>query len=158
MKKFLHNPYLSLFARLLLGSVFIYASIDKLQDPAPFASSIGNYKIISAELSIIAATILPWLEILCGISLLLGIFVKGSSMTLTLLLFIFTIAVISALARSLDISCGCFTQDPGAQKMGWEKVVENVGLLLLSLYLLFSTNHRYALNIFWRNAKNSTTN
>jgi len=158
MKKLLHTASLSLFARVVLGVLFLYASMDKLGDPAVFAQSIGNYKILPANFSIAAATILPWLELLCGVSLLLGFFTKGSSLILTVLLFLFTLAVISALLRSLDISCGCFTQDPGAQKIGWMKVVENTVLLLLSIYLFFSTSENFSIDDYQRRAKHSILN
>ena len=153
MKKVLENKYLPLIARLILGIVFIYASIDKLADPVPFAQSIGNYKILPSAVALIVATVLPWLELLCGVSLLTGFFTGGSSLTVSVLLFMFTLFVVSALLRSLDISCGCFTQDPNAQKIGWMKVAENIGLLLLSVYLFFSTSKFFTVDGIRKNLK-----
>jgi hypothetical protein len=49
----------------------------------------------------------------------------------------FTILVASALMRGLDISCGCFTQDPNVRKIGYQKILENCGLIVLSVWLLF---------------------
>ena len=157
MKRILENKYLSLIARFILGIVFIYASIDKLADPALFAQSIGNYKILPSDIALIVATVLPWLEMLCGVSLLIGFFTGGSSLTVSVLLFIFTLFVISALLRSLDISCGCFTQDPNAHKIGWMKVAENIGLLSLSVYLFFSTGKIFSIDGYKKEFKRSET-
>jgi hypothetical protein len=52
----------------------------------------------------------------------------------------FTILVFSALSRGLDISCGCFSQDPHVNKIGYQKIAENFGLIILSLWLLFVKN------------------
>jgi hypothetical protein len=50
----------------------------------------------------------------------------------------FTILIVSALIRGLDISCGCFTQDPNAEKIGYRKILENVGFILMGVYLVFA--------------------
>jgi hypothetical protein len=52
------------------------------------------------------------------------------------------------LVRGLDISCGCFTQDPAAGKIGWTKVLENTELLALSVFLLFSKSNKFSLETF----------
>lgn len=148
MKDLLSNPYLSLLTRAFLGIFFIIVSIDKIADPAAFALSIGNYKLLPLAAVGIIATVLPWLELLCGFAILFGAAQRGSSLLLCLMLGVFTVAVASALARGLDISCGCFTQDPSAEKIGWMKVVENTSLLLLSLFLFFSKANKFTLESF----------
>jgi uncharacterized membrane protein YphA (DoxX/SURF4 family) len=148
MKKVLDNSYFILAARSFVGILFIIASIDKIADPTAFAASVGNYKIVSGSLLLILATILPWIELLAGLFLLLGIFRHGSALLLSTLLCIFTLAVISALVRGLDITCGCFTQDPAASKVGWLKVAENAGLLFLGLFSFLGTNDALSLQAY----------
>lgn len=148
MKQVLANDYLTLIARTFLGFLFIIASIAKIADPAAFAASIGNYKIVSGALLMVFATLLPWVELLCGLCLLAGILTRGSSFLLTSLLVVFTLAIISALLRGLDITCGCFTQDPDAGKVGWMKVAENAGLIFLGLFTLFSTSVKFSLQTY----------
>jgi len=99
-----------------LGGLFIVASLDKLADPAAFAASILNYKIVGPTLAMVIATVLPSLELLCGLSLILGLYSRTSALLITFMLIGFTILIISALLRGLDISCGCFTQDPNVSK------------------------------------------
>jgi uncharacterized membrane protein YphA (DoxX/SURF4 family) len=151
MKHVLSNDYFALTARVFVGFLFIIASIDKIADPQAFAASIGNYKLFPGNLLLIFATVLPWIELLCGLCLLAGLFLRGSSFLLSFLIVIFTLAIISALLRGLDITCGCFTQDPAAGKVGWMKVAENAGLFFLSIFLLYSTSVKFTLQHYLRN-------
>lgn len=124
--------------RIFLGLLFIVTSLDKIVDPAAFAQSIANYRLLPQWLTMATATILPWLELLCGFSLLFGVLLRGGSFLLTTMLIVFTLAVLSGTLRGLDISCGCFTLDPGADKIGWMKIVQNSTLIVLALFLYFS--------------------
>ena len=140
MKSFLSNNILILFIRIFLGGLFVIASLDKITDPQAFANSILQYKVVGPTLAICTATILPPLELLCGLSLIIGLYPRGCALLITIMLVGFTILVISALLRGLDISCGCFTQDPNVSKIGYQKILENCGLIVLSTWLLFIRN------------------
>jgi uncharacterized membrane protein YphA (DoxX/SURF4 family) len=140
MKSIFSNSILILLARLLLGGLFIVSSLDKFADPGAFIASILNYKIIGTMPAMVTATILPSLELLCGMSLILGIYPRTSTALIVLMLIGFTLMVFSALWRGLDISCGCFTQDPTTDKIGYHKIFENLGMILLGIYLLFVSN------------------
>jgi uncharacterized membrane protein YphA (DoxX/SURF4 family) len=150
LKSALSNGYLVLIARVMVGLIFLAAALDKITDPATFAASIDNYRILPHSISLVLATVLPWLELLCAFALLFGIGVHGSALLTGALLTLFTAAVISALLRGLDISCGCFTQDPSVQKIGWAKVGENLGMIASSVYLLFSDGKWLSLEQFYR--------
>jgi len=80
------------------------------------------------------------LELLCGLSLILGLYPRGSELLITAMLVGFTLLIASALLRGLDISCGCFSQDPIVSKIGYQKIAENCGLILLSMWLLLIRN------------------
>jgi uncharacterized membrane protein YphA (DoxX/SURF4 family) len=141
MKSILTNTILILLVRVFLGGLFIVASLDKIADPDTFATSILNYKIVGPTLAVVIATTLPSLELLCGLSLVLGLYPRASTVLITLMLVGFTILIISALLRGLDISCGCFTQNPTASKIGYIKIFENVGMIMLGVWLLFVENY-----------------
>ena len=82
--------YLVLFAaRLVIGGLFLYASLYKIQDPAAFAVSIRNYGILPADWSNVAALTLPWIEIIAGSFLILGIHIKPSALLTTGMLAVF---------------------------------------------------------------------
>jgi putative oxidoreductase len=93
---------------LIIGGIFIYAGVMKISDPAGFANDIDNYKILPWPLTVRLAFYLPWLEILCGLAVILGLLYRGGLLILTMLVWIFIIASVIAKARGLDITCGCF--------------------------------------------------
>ena len=157
MKSILTNTILILLVRVFLGGLFIVASLDKIADPAAFATSILNYKIVGPTLAMVIATILPSLELLCGLSLILGLYPRTSALLITLMLVGFTILIISALLRGLDISCGCFTQDPNVSKIGYIKILENVGMIMLGVLLLFVQNYGITLTQFFPQQKNASS-
>jgi uncharacterized membrane protein YphA (DoxX/SURF4 family) len=140
MKSILSKPLLILLVRIFLGGLFVITSLDKITDPQAFAHSILQYKAVGPTVAMCTATVLPSLELLCGLSLMLGLYPRGSELLITIMLVGFTILVTSALMRGLDISCGCFTQDPNASKIGIKKILENCGLIVLSVWLLFVQN------------------
>ena len=145
--KLFNTGNIVLLLRITLGTVFIAASYDKIVDPTAFAASIINYRIVAPIPALYIATFLPWMELLCGVGLLLGVFVRGSSLLVVVMLVLFTLGVASAMARGLDISCGCFTQDPAAERIGWLKLVENCILIAIGFFsfrhptTLFSLEH-----------------
>jgi len=130
-----------LIARLILGAVFIYASIDKIGHPAAFAKDVYNYQILPDVLINLTALVLPWLELILGIFLLVGLFREGTAWIATLLLGVFFGAMVFNLARGLDIHCGCFhtsAQGTDSAPMAW--YVFRDGLFLIpAVYLFFRT-------------------
>jgi len=93
---------------LIIGGIFIYAGVMKIFDPVGFANDIDNYKILPWPLTVRLAFYLPWLEILCGLAVILGLLYRGGLLILTMLISIFMVASVIAKARGLDITCGCF--------------------------------------------------
>src|SRR6266480_996145 len=93
---------------LIIGGIFIYAGVIKAMDPVGFANDIDNYKILPWPLTVRLAFYLPWLEILCGLAVILGLLYRGGLLILAMLISIFIIASVIAKARGLDITCGCF--------------------------------------------------
>jgi uncharacterized membrane protein YphA (DoxX/SURF4 family) len=139
--KILSNKYFLLACRIILGIVFIFAAITKAYEPDGFAQSIANYKLIPFSLVNFLAIILPWIELSAGLLLIFGISVKENSAILSVLLFVFIIAIAISLVRGLDIDCGCFGTVDGT-KVGVQKILENVGLLFLGLILIkFDSKH-----------------
>jgi putative oxidoreductase len=122
--------------RIILGGLFVFASLGKIADPHAFASSIEGYRILEGDAALHIATVLPWVEFLSGCLLLVGVFIRGSASLVFLMLLLFTAAVLSALWRGLDISCGCYTQDPAAGQLGWWKAGENTVLAVVA-FLVF---------------------
>jgi len=128
-------------ARLILGFIFIYASIDKIAHPGAFAEIIYNYQILPDYLINLTAIILPWMEIILGTLLIVGLFREGSVCIVNGLLLVFWGAMIFNLARGLDVHCGCFstsTQSTSNAPMVWYVIRDSL-FLLPSIYLFYHT-------------------
>ena len=113
LKQIASNKYFLLGLRLVLGVVFIYASIDKIDKPGGFAEAIYNYRMMPHATIDLMAIVMPWLELLCGILIIIGLFVRGSALLIGFMLLVFIVAISFALVRGLDISCGCFKVEGG---------------------------------------------
>ena len=119
--------------RIILGAIFIYASADKIINPDQFASALSNYKLLPGELVNFFALLLPWVEATTGIFLIFGLFEWVSLTIYNTLMMIFMAAIAISLARGLNITCGCFTSDPNAEKMTWLTLLRDSTLLILGL-------------------------
>jgi uncharacterized membrane protein YphA (DoxX/SURF4 family) len=128
-EKVLSSKYVVFAARLILGVVFIYASLEKIQNPAGFAQAIYNYRMVPEALINIMAIVLPWLELICGILIIVGVFVRGSALLIGAMLAVFIVALSSAILRGLDISCGCFTLE-GGRGIAGKTLVEDILLMI----------------------------
>jgi uncharacterized membrane protein YphA (DoxX/SURF4 family) len=95
--------------RWLLGVLMLWAAVSKLANPTEFLSSIYAYKTpLPRSLLQVAAVVLPWLELLCGLLLMANVWSETALAVVIGLLVIFVLATGQAWARGLDISCGCF--------------------------------------------------
>ena len=131
----------TIIACLILGAIFIYASIDKIIHPAASAEAIYNYQILPDSLINLTAIVLPWLELILGLFLIIGLFREGSVCIVTVLMLVFFGAMIFNLARGLDIHCGCFgTSTDGTSNAPMVWYVMRDGLFLIpALYLFYQT-------------------
>ena len=121
------NKYFIICIRLILGTVFLWASFDKIIDPASFAKNISNYHVVPFGLENTVAIILPWLEFFIGTGMILGIMVDGSIIISSCLLLLFNILIAQAILRGFNIECGCGLKD--GQMVGIEKILENFILI-----------------------------
>ena len=111
--KFLRSLNLVLITRVILGIIFIYASYEKILDPAAFSKNIHNYHTTDNLIWIenLLALILPWLELIVGVFLIFGVFLEGTT-SITIGLYIFFIIILSqAVFRGSDVHCGCFQNE-----------------------------------------------
>lgn len=128
--KIMHSAALPLIARLLLGGVFVYASIDKLGHPLDFARIIAGYQLLPETWSGLLAAVLPLLELLCGGLLILGIWPMANLICIGSMLLVFIAAMTQAYFRGLKIDCGCFDPTGAGHQLGWQTILRDLGLLL----------------------------
>jgi len=118
-------------SRLVLAAVFIYAGVTKANDIAAFAGQIANYKVLPYAWNYLVASILPYLELLCGMLLLLNMRVRPAVLVLFVLNIVFILALSSAIIRGFDIDCGCFRSNSNNPTSPLAALWRDLGLLVL---------------------------
>lgn len=138
--------YLVLAARLIIGGVFVYASVHKILDPADFAQAIRNYQLAPAALTNLAAIVLPWLELIAGSLLILGVQTRSSAVVTTCLLAVFLVGLYRAYFIGLDIACGCFTSaSNSAGRIDVLTLTRDSILFLVSLFVVVADQGAFGL-------------
>jgi uncharacterized membrane protein YphA (DoxX/SURF4 family) len=109
--------FLLVAGRVVLGAIFLYAAYAKLHFDGSwhlrdyyfiFAMGIDSYKMLPLGIVEWMARILPWLEVLVGALLIIGVGVRWAGLAVTGLLVMFMIALTHAALGGLEINCGCF--------------------------------------------------
>lgn len=97
-----------LLARLFLGIVLVVAGFAKVGRPLTAQRAVQAYEIMPMGLAGYVGLALPFLEIVLGALLVLGLFTRPVAIVSTLLMVAFVIGISQAWARGLTIDCGCF--------------------------------------------------
>ena len=139
-----------ILARLVVGGVWVVAGWLKLGDPTESVRAVRAYQLLPEGLVPLVGHTLPVLEIVVGLCLLVGLFVRWTAVVSGLMLLAFVIGISSAWARGLSIECGCFGGGGGpaagaSDKYPWE-IARDVGLLLLSALLVWRPRTGYAVD------------
>mgnify|MGYP001197460826 CR=1 FL=1 len=142
MLKILQNNKTILLFRIILGVIFIYASIDKIIDPASFSDSIDNYHITPIQINNLVAILLPWIELIVGVCLLTGYCLEGA-ITIVIVLLIWFIFIISqALFRGIDLDCGCFDLSQKSENLNLKiemikRIIEDFVFLMFAIIIKY---------------------
>lgn len=131
------HAWIALPARLYLGWVFLAACLHKIAEPAAFAVDVATYQLLPLPLLNGTALLLPWVELLAAAMLLLGLRARAAALLVAGMMVVFIAALLAALARGLDMSCGCFASQ-GAEEdpISFATVLRDLGWLALALYVL----------------------
>ncbi len=112
------HPVSEWIARIFLGVLFLVAAVYKIADPEGFAGAIQAYRAVPRVLSYLPAIILPWLELLCALAVLSGVWRKAALSWLSGMLAFFILLFVYVMVRHIDINCGCFGE-MGEKLPGW---------------------------------------
>jgi uncharacterized membrane protein YphA (DoxX/SURF4 family) len=150
----LRSPRLHLIVRLLLGLVFVYASLDKIADPAAFARIVYQWQTVGPISSNIVAVTLPWIELLAGLLLIVGAWKREAAAVVAVMLIVFIAAAVGVLVRGVDVdNCGCTSVAAATAAPAWPPAwMRGVGpyliarnlLLLAGAFILISVEPRVA--------------
>jgi putative oxidoreductase len=133
LERLIRSPYLSLLLRLYIGGIFIYAGMSKVHYPGEFAENLAAYQMLPYWAVNIAAVVLPWAEIICGLLLIVGLKSRVAASVIGLLLLIFTVGILMNLLKGTPINCGCF-DSVGAQ-ISWKDVFRDLGWFALTMQI-----------------------
>ncbi len=143
------SEWLRVRVQFVLAAFFVVAGISKIADPPGFAHEIHNYKMVPGALVNAMALILPWIEVVTGVALFLGIARRTAAKVLGILLLVFIAALGVNLARGHPVDCGCFgtstVQKTDAERLRDMKIAiaRDVGLLILAAQILWATRREY---------------
>lgn len=145
-----HVPDLvGLVARLLLGGVLLVAGGLKVGNPLGSARAVQGYDVMPFEVAEYIGYALPWIEVVFGLLLVLGLFTRTSSLLGTLLMVAFVLGITQAWVRGLTIDCGCFggggQVDANETEYGRE-IARDLGLALCGVWLLVRPRTAYSLD------------
>ncbi len=149
--RFLPAPWLILAGRLYLGYVFVDASLEKILHPQVFASAMVQYDLFPHFLVNLASLWVPWLELLCGLALILGLWTRVSGFVLSGLLGWFLFAIIINIFRGNSFDCGCGTA--GDDVLGWGVVWRDVYMLMIALTVFLFDRGFLAVDRLFRRKK-----
>lgn len=149
---FFNQKLIQFSARLILGGVFIFASIDKIAYPKEFAAIVMRYHILPERLAIYFAFFLPWLELFLGVFVILGFFVRGSAISLSFLVLIFMTAImIRSIAGPIG-NCGCFSITPSGTTQSFAFLIfRDIFFLLCGLVLALANKAKKRIDSFSAN-------
>jgi hypothetical protein len=146
--------------RLVLAATFLVSSFGKFVDIKRYSVAlVYNLDILPGPLAIAFGWALPFIELACGVCLLLGVLTRLSALGITLMSISFLITKIILLLRGTDVDCGCFGAI-GSTMASWSIYLDPI-IFLLSVTILFSSRKsRYWVSLGnrlsekWRNRLN----
>ncbi len=124
-----------------MGGLFIIAGTLKILDPSNFLNAIETFQLLPYPLAYISAYLLPWMEIVCGLALILNKGQQIALIILTALIAVFIIALALSWGRGLDIVCGCFGK-PGSLKTNYPLLLTRNFAILAALILILIRNKK----------------
>jgi uncharacterized membrane protein YphA (DoxX/SURF4 family) len=108
-----------LVLRVLLGGLFVFAAYSKMKPPDPnnpldnpiltYSMSVEAFHVLPPQLIEAATFTIPWVEMLAGVMLVLGLWTRPAALVIAGLVGAFMWVIMGALnSGNVDLDCGCF--------------------------------------------------
>jgi putative oxidoreductase len=118
LRTLFNNGWIEVVFRWILGITFIYASYYKILSPTDFAKMVYGYNLFPEVLINLIAIFLPFIELISGLSLLLGVYPRSAALIINGLLLAFIILLTINIIRGHEFDCGCFSaKETGSPRM-----------------------------------------
>jgi uncharacterized membrane protein YphA (DoxX/SURF4 family) len=137
--------WLVLILRVALGGVFLVAGVSKIGHANLFASEIAGFQLLPQPLIAPLALLLPFVEVLLGAYLVIGLLTRAAGGLAALQLAIFSGAIASAVVRGIATSCGCFGPSDQTQT-SWPEVARDLALTLVAVFIAWRAPGALALD------------
>lgn len=140
---------ISFIARFGMAWVWIEAGVHKIGKTLDMTQAIKGYGIFTPEWAGYLATVIGPLEVIGGVLLLLGLFLRRSSIVATIVLLLFMVGITQAWARGLDIDCGCFGYDAQNPDRGMDyakTLLRDAAYLFLTVWTIKRPFTKFALH------------
>ena len=129
--------------RILVGLLFIFSGLIKLNDPLGFSYKLEEYFevfhiIFLNPLSVFISITLCALEVILGLFLLAGFYAKKVAWGLLLLIVFFTFLTFYSAAFDVVKTCGCFGD--AIPLTPWQSFTKDLILLVLIVYVFINKN------------------
>lgn len=133
-------------SRILVGGLFIFSGLIKLNDPLGFAYKLEDYfapDVLNMEFltpfALTLSVIIVVFEVWVGIAVLIGQFRKFTVWSLLLMILFFTFLTFYSAYFNKVTDCGCFGD--AIKLTPWESFIKDVILLFFILILFFGRKH-----------------
>lgn len=131
----LTSKELAFILRLYIGGLFIFASLYKINHAVEFAESIANYQIVPYWAVNVLAVTMPWLELICGLMLVMGFRAKSVTVMIGVMMAMFTVALVINVIKDTPISCGCFSTS--GDLISWRTVLRDFIWLAMIVHIYY---------------------
>lgn len=141
-----------LVARLVLGVVLIVAGGLKVGHPIGSARAVQAYRVMPFDLAAYVGYALPFVEIVIGLLLVVGLFTRVAGALGAILMVLFIAGIAQAWARGLTIDCGCFGgggQVAANQTKYPQEIARDIGLAACGLWLVRRPRSLAGLDRLW---------
>jgi uncharacterized membrane protein YphA (DoxX/SURF4 family)/thiol-disulfide isomerase/thioredoxin len=129
MKKIIGSHFIS---RLIVGSIFIYAGLYKIINPASFEKTLNTYDFFSNSFIGFIVLIFPWAQLILGALLVSGYLSRYIASIISILLLIFIIMNTLSVSKGNCQACG-FLSELVFYKRGNPFILLTINYLLLAL-------------------------
>ena len=147
IQKVSNNEGILLLLRILLGSIFIVSAVLKIPHQSEFVQIVISYGVLPLNTTEVYGLLLPWVELIIGCLLVLGIFVRLASAISLAMVFSFIIASLYAMlgfSAETNNLCGCFG---AAMPLSHTQSLSiDILMLLISFTLLMRPSRLLSLN------------
>ncbi len=141
----LRNSYLVMVLRLFVGATFVFSAVTKLPLQSRFVEIVQSYHLLPYSLATAYGIALPWIELLIGAYLLLGVLLKPSAFATLLIGLSFMIANVTAIVRG-ELYCGsCFGES--IPLSAFHALTLDCFLMLAALLLLLAGSNSQLLSL-----------